>query len=48
MTARACDSHPGCRKGSAGFAFSVQLLGRRLRVEIGPDKATYTLLSGSP
>lgn len=30
------------------LAFSVQLLGRRLRVEIGPDKATYTLLSGSP
>ncbi|MDR6975860.1 alpha,alpha-trehalose phosphorylase [Streptomyces sp. 3330] len=30
------------------LAFSVQLLGRRLRVEIGPEKAAYTLLSGSP
>ncbi|MFE7933522.1 glycoside hydrolase family 65 protein [Streptomyces sp. NPDC057456] len=30
------------------LAFSVQLLGRRLRVEIGPDKAAYTLLSGAP
>jgi alpha,alpha-trehalose phosphorylase len=30
------------------LAFSVQLLGRRLRVEIGPDKTTYTLLSGDP
>ncbi|MFH8798426.1 glycoside hydrolase family 65 protein [Streptomyces sp. NPDC017936] len=28
------------------LAFSVQFLGRRLHVEIGPDKATYTLLSG--
>ncbi|MCI3274030.1 glycoside hydrolase family 65 protein [Streptomyces cylindrosporus] len=30
------------------LAFHVQLLGSRLRVEIGPDKATYTLLSGPP
>ncbi|MEU0072760.1 glycosyl hydrolase family 65 protein [Streptomyces sp. NPDC006332] len=30
------------------LAFSLQILGRRLRVEIGPDKATYTLLSGEP
>ncbi|WP_460072035.1 glycoside hydrolase family 65 protein [Streptomyces sp. YKOK-I1] len=30
------------------LAFSVQLRGSRLRVEIGPDKATYTLLSGGP
>ncbi|MET9381730.1 glycosyl hydrolase family 65 protein [Streptomyces sp. NPDC002928] len=30
------------------LAFSLQLLGRRLRVEIGQDKATYTLLSGEP
>ncbi|WP_133915959.1 glycoside hydrolase family 65 protein [Streptomyces sp. NBC_00582] len=30
------------------LAFSVQLLGSRLRVEIGPEKATYTLLSGGP
>ncbi|MGW1750392.1 glycoside hydrolase family 65 protein [Streptomyces sp. NPDC002092] len=30
------------------LAFSLQLLGRRLRVEVGPDKATYTLLSGPP
>ncbi|MFI6564896.1 glycoside hydrolase family 65 protein [Streptomyces sp. NPDC050534] len=30
------------------LAFSLQVLGRRLRVEIGPDKATYTLQSGSP
>ncbi|MFG2576485.1 glycoside hydrolase family 65 protein [Streptomyces sp. NPDC048481] len=30
------------------LAFSVQFLGRRLHVEIGPDKATYTLLSGPP
>ncbi|WP_053748291.1 glycoside hydrolase family 65 protein [Streptomyces sp. MMG1533] len=30
------------------LAFTVQLLGRRLRVEIGPDKATYTLVSGDP
>ncbi|GGS06961.1 glycosyl hydrolase [Streptomyces humidus] len=30
------------------LAFSVQILGRRLRVEIGPDKAAYTLLSGPP
>lgn len=30
------------------LAFSVQLLGRRLRVEIGPDKTAYTLLSGPP
>ncbi|MFR0355340.1 glycoside hydrolase family 65 protein [Streptomyces sediminimaris] len=30
------------------LAFSVQFLGRRLRLEIGPDKATYTLLSGPP
>ncbi|MEV6177170.1 glycoside hydrolase family 65 protein [Streptomyces sp. NPDC052016] len=28
------------------LAFSLQLLGRRLHVEVGPDKATYTLLSG--
>ncbi|MFG2455893.1 glycoside hydrolase family 65 protein [Streptomyces sp. NPDC048523] len=30
------------------LAFNLQLLGRCLRVEIGPDKATYTLLSGAP
>lgn len=30
------------------LAFTVQFLGRRLHVEIGPDKATYTLLSGEP
>lgn len=30
------------------LAFSLQLLKSRLRVEIGPDKATYTLLSGPP
>ncbi|ALV31607.1 glycosyl hydrolase family 65 protein [Streptomyces sp. CdTB01] len=30
------------------LAFNLQLLGRRLRVEIGPEKATYTLLSGPP
>ncbi|MGW1725669.1 glycoside hydrolase family 65 protein [Streptomyces sp. NPDC002306] len=30
------------------LAFTLQLLGRRLRVEIGQDKATYTLLSGAP
>ncbi|MEU6357674.1 glycosyl hydrolase family 65 protein [Streptomyces sp. NPDC047072] len=30
------------------LAFSLQILGRRLRVEIGPDKTTYTLLSGDP
>ncbi|MFJ5775442.1 glycoside hydrolase family 65 protein [Streptomyces sp. NPDC093094] len=30
------------------LAFSLQLLGRRLRVEIGQDKATYTLLEGQP
>ncbi|MFC8513749.1 glycoside hydrolase family 65 protein [Streptomyces sp. NPDC057257] len=30
------------------LACHVQLLGSRLRVEIGPDKATYTLLSGPP
>ncbi|WP_318656260.1 glycosyl hydrolase family 65 protein, partial [Streptomyces resistomycificus] len=30
------------------LAFTLQLLGRRLRVEIGPDKATYTLVSGEP
>ncbi|MGW0336267.1 glycoside hydrolase family 65 protein [Streptomyces sp. NPDC003011] len=30
------------------LAFTVQILGRRLRVEIGPDKATYTLMSGEP
>jgi alpha,alpha-trehalose phosphorylase len=30
------------------LAFNLQLLGSRLRVEIGPDKATYTLLSGAP
>ncbi|MCH5671229.1 glycoside hydrolase family 65 protein [Streptomyces gilvus] len=30
------------------LAFSLQLLQSRLRVEIGPDKATYTLLSGPP
>ncbi|WP_367319006.1 glycoside hydrolase family 65 protein [Streptomyces sp. HUAS ZL42] len=29
------------------LAFTLQLLDRRLRVEIGPDKATYTLLSGA-
>ncbi|MER6631380.1 glycosyl hydrolase family 65 protein [Streptomyces sp. NPDC000987] len=28
------------------LAFHVQFLGSRLRVEIGPDKAAYTLLSG--
>ncbi|AIS01984.1 glycoside hydrolase family 65 protein [Streptomyces glaucescens] len=28
------------------LAFSLQILGRRLRVEITPEKATYTLLSG--
>ncbi|MFF4585299.1 glycoside hydrolase family 65 protein [Streptomyces sp. NPDC001388] len=30
------------------LAFSVQLHGSRLRVEIGPEKAVYTLLSGGP
>ena len=30
------------------LAFTLQILGRRLRVEIGPDKATYSLLSGAP
>ncbi|MEU3982106.1 glycosyl hydrolase family 65 protein [Streptomyces sp. NPDC026672] len=30
------------------LAFSIQLLGRRLRVEIQADKATYTLLDGPP
>ncbi|MGW7163928.1 glycoside hydrolase family 65 protein [Streptomyces sp. NPDC054884] len=30
------------------LAFSVQLLGRCLRVEIGPEKTAYTLLSGAP
>ncbi|MFF5187588.1 glycoside hydrolase family 65 protein [Streptomyces sp. NPDC000345] len=30
------------------LAFSVQLRGSRLRVEIGPEKAVYTLLSGGP
>jgi alpha,alpha-trehalose phosphorylase len=30
------------------LAFTLQVLDRRLRVEIGPDKATYTLLSGPP
>ncbi|MFE7173025.1 glycoside hydrolase family 65 protein [Streptomyces sp. NPDC057616] len=30
------------------LAFSLQVLGRRVRVEIGPDKATYTLQSGEP
>lgn len=30
------------------LAFNLRLLDRCLRVEIGPDKATYTLMSGSP
>ncbi|MDX3800772.1 glycoside hydrolase family 65 protein [Streptomyces sp. AK04-3B] len=30
------------------LAFSVQVLGRCLRVEIGPEKTAYTLLSGEP
>ncbi|MDH6622413.1 alpha,alpha-trehalose phosphorylase [Streptomyces sp. LBL] len=30
------------------LAFTLQLLGRRLRVEIGPDKTTYALVSGEP
>ncbi|MHC3467108.1 glycoside hydrolase family 65 protein [Streptomyces sp. 7R007] len=30
------------------LAFHVQFLGSRLRVEIGPDKAVYALLSGPP
>ncbi|MCX5418379.1 glycoside hydrolase family 65 protein [Streptomyces sp. NBC_00078] len=30
------------------LAFTLQLFGRRLRVEIGPDKASYTLLTGPP
>ncbi|MFJ2828178.1 glycoside hydrolase family 65 protein [Streptomyces sp. NPDC087263] len=30
------------------LAFNLQLLGRRLRVEIGPATATYLLLSGEP
>ncbi|MFD5269617.1 glycoside hydrolase family 65 protein [Streptomyces sp. NPDC058335] len=30
------------------LAFSLQFHGRRLHVEVGPDKATYTLLSGPP
>ncbi|MEV7978633.1 glycosyl hydrolase family 65 protein [Streptomyces sp. NPDC086519] len=30
------------------IAFSLQLRGSRLRVEIGADKATYTLLDGPP
>ncbi|MFF0160810.1 glycoside hydrolase family 65 protein [Streptomyces sp. NPDC005263] len=30
------------------LAFTLQILGRRLRVEIGPDKATYTLVAGEP
>ncbi|MFJ8944746.1 glycoside hydrolase family 65 protein [Streptomyces sp. NPDC102395] len=28
------------------LAFCIQVRGRRLRVEVGPDKAVYTLLSG--
>ncbi|MEU6273903.1 glycosyl hydrolase family 65 protein [Streptomyces populi] len=30
------------------LAFSLEVLGRRLRVEIGQDAATYTLASGGP
>ncbi|MEW2167683.1 glycosyl hydrolase family 65 protein [Streptomyces sp. NPDC007084] len=30
------------------LAFSLELLGRRLRVEIRPDEVTYTLASGEP
>ncbi|GAA5018302.1 glycoside hydrolase family 65 protein [Streptomyces siamensis] len=30
------------------LAFSLELLGRRLRVEIEPDAATYTLATGDP
>ncbi|MFJ9864087.1 glycoside hydrolase family 65 protein [Streptomyces sp. NPDC101165] len=30
------------------LAFSLQFRGRRVRVEIGADKATYTLLEGEP
>ncbi|MFK4101935.1 glycoside hydrolase family 65 protein [Streptomyces sp. NPDC019531] len=30
------------------LAFNLRLLDRCLRVEIGPDKATYTLMSGAP
>ncbi|WP_432187418.1 glycoside hydrolase family 65 protein [Streptomyces sp. Tue6028] len=30
------------------LAFSLELLGRRLRVEIEPDAATYTLATGEP
>ncbi|MFD5627635.1 glycoside hydrolase family 65 protein [Streptomyces sp. NPDC127072] len=30
------------------LAFNLELLGRRLRVEIGPASATYTILSGEP
>ncbi|MFI8239614.1 glycoside hydrolase family 65 protein [Streptomyces sp. NPDC085866] len=30
------------------LAFSLQFRGRRVRVEIGADKATYTLLDGEP
>jgi alpha,alpha-trehalose phosphorylase len=30
------------------LAFTVQILGRRLHVEIGRDKATYTLRTGGP
>ncbi|MEU0409531.1 glycosyl hydrolase family 65 protein [Streptomyces griseorubiginosus] len=30
------------------LAFNLRLLDRCLRVEIGPDKATYTLVSGAP
>ncbi|MFF4034973.1 glycoside hydrolase family 65 protein [Streptomyces sviceus] len=30
------------------LAFNLRFMGRSLRVEIGPDKATYTLMAGAP
>ncbi|USQ84915.1 family 65 glycosyl hydrolase [Streptomyces phaeoluteigriseus] len=39
---------PRLAEAFSRLAFSLQFHGRRLHVEVGPDKATYTLLSGPP
>ncbi|MGV9940584.1 glycoside hydrolase family 65 protein [Streptomyces sp. NPDC003401] len=45
---RALSFSPRLPQAFSRLAFSLQFLGRRLHVEIGPEKATYTLLSGPP
>ncbi len=39
---------PRLPEGITRLAFAISLQGARLRVEVGPDAATYALLEGGP